>query len=62
VAAFAAQPFTLRLGALLLVAGAAGGAAFDVKVSYDPNLLLGHAAWQLLTCLALFFGSRSAST
>jgi hypothetical protein len=62
VAAIAPLPFKLRLGALLLVAGAVGGAAFDVKVSYDPNLLLGHAAWQLLTCLALFFGSRSAST
>jgi hypothetical protein len=62
VAVIAPQSFTLPLGALLLVAGAVGGAAFDVKVSYDPNLLLGHAAWQLLTCLALFFGSRSAST
>jgi hypothetical protein len=62
VAAIAPQSFTLRLGALLLVAGVVGGAAFDVKVSYDPNLLLGHAAWQFLTCLALFFGSHSAST
>lgn len=62
VAAIAPQMFDLRLGALLLVAGAVGGAAFDVKVSYDPNLLLGHAAWQLLTCLALVFGSRSTST
>jgi hypothetical protein len=62
VAAIAPRLFDLRLGALLLVAGALGGAAFDVKLSYDPNLLLGHAAWQLLTCLALFFGSRSPST
>lgn len=62
VAAIAPQSFSLRLAALLLVAGAAGGAAFDVKVSYDPNLLLGHAAWQLLTCLALLFGARSSST
>ena len=63
VSAVAPQTFDLRLGALLLlIAGAVGGAAFDVKVSYDPNLLLGHAAWQLLTCLALIFGSRSAST
>ena len=62
VAAITSQSFDLRLGALLLFAGAVGGAAFDVKVSYDPNLLIGHAAWQLLTCLALFFGSRRAST
>ncbi len=62
VAVIAPQSFNLRLAALLLVAGAAGGAAFDFKLSFDPNLLVGHAAWQLLTCLALFFGPRSSST
>jgi len=62
VAAIAPQSFSLRLAALLLVAGAAGGAVFDIKVSYDPNLLLGHAGWQLLTCIALFFSSRRPST
>jgi hypothetical protein len=62
VAVIAPQPFGLRLAMLLLVAGAAGGAVFDVKFSIDPNLLFGHAAWQLLTCMALYFGLRSAST
>ncbi len=62
VALVAPQPFSLRLAALLLAAGAAGGAVFDVKVAIDPDLLIGHAAWQLLTCLALHFGLRSAST
>jgi hypothetical protein len=38
------------------VAGAIGGAAFDVKLSFDQNLLLPHAVWQLLVCLALHFG------
>ena len=62
VAAIAPLAFDLRFTALLLVAGAAGGAVFDVKFSFDPNLLLGHAAWQLLVCFALYLGSRRAST
>ena len=62
VAFIAPQPFSLRLAALLVVAGALGGAVFDSQVSFDPNLLLGHAAWQLLVCLALYFGQRNAST
>lgn len=62
VAVMAPQALNLRLAALLLVAGAAGGAAFDVKFSFDPNLIIGHAAWQILTCLALYFGPRNAST
>jgi len=53
---------TFQKGVQTVLVPAGGGAAFDVKVSYDPNLLLGHADWQLLTCLALFFGSRSTST
>ncbi len=60
VALIAPQAFNLRVAALLLVAGAAGGAVFDIRVSFDPNLLLGHAAWQLLTCLALHFGSADS--
>jgi len=62
VALIVPETFNLRLAALLLVAGAAGGAAFDVKLSYDSSLLVGHAAWQLLTCLALFFGTQRSST
>ena len=62
VALIAPQAFNLRVAVLLLVAGAAGGAVFDIRVSFDPNLLLGHAAWQLLTCLALHLGLRDSST
>jgi hypothetical protein len=62
VAVIAPQAFSLRLAALLVVAGAVGGAVFDSRVSFDPNLLLGHAAWQLLMCLALYFGQRNTPT
>ena len=62
VAVIAPQAFSLRLAALLVAAGAVGGAVFDSRVSFDPNLLLGHAAWQLLVCLALYFGQRSTPT
>ena len=62
VAVIAPQAFSLRLAALLVVAGAVGGAVFDARISFDPNLLLGHAAWQLLVCAALFFGQRNART
>jgi hypothetical protein len=43
---------------LAAVAGAIGGAAFDFKLSFDQNLLLPHAVWQLFVCLALHFGLR----
>jgi hypothetical protein len=62
VAVIAPQAFSLRLAALLIVAGVVGGAVFDSRVSFDPNLLLGHAAWQLLVCLALYFGQRDIPT
>ena len=62
VAVIAPQAFSLRLAALLVVAGAVGGSVFDARISFDPNLLLGHAAWQLLVCVALFFGQRNART
>jgi hypothetical protein len=62
VAVIAPQPFSLRLAVLLIVAGAVGGAVFHARISFDPNLLLGHAAWQILVCLALYFGQRNAST
>lgn len=45
-----------RLMPLLLVAGAGGGAAFELKVANDGLLLVGHAAWQLLVCFALHYG------
>jgi hypothetical protein len=56
VALVAPMHFTPRLGVALAIAGAAGGAVFDVKFSFDPNLLLGHAAWQVLVFLALWSG------
>lgn len=62
VALIAPQAIDLRVAVLLLVAGAAGGVVFDIKFTFDPNLLLGHAAWQLLTCLALHHGLRDPST
>jgi len=62
VAVIAPLAFSLRLAALLVASGAVGGAVFDTRISFDPNLLLGHAAWQLLVCLALFFGQRNGPT
>ena len=47
-----------RVVPLAAVAGAIGGAAFDFKLSFDQNLLMPHAVWQLLVCLALHFGLR----
>jgi hypothetical protein len=41
---------------LALVAGAIGGASFDLRIASDPFLLLSHGAWQLLVCLALHAG------
>ncbi len=58
----APQRFSWRLLPLTLLAGALGGAAFELKFAFDQNLLVGHAAWQLLVCLALFFGFRDAPT
>jgi len=62
VAVIAPLAFNLRLAALLVVAGAVGGAVFESRISFDPALLLGHAAWQLLVCVALSFGQRNAPT
>lgn len=59
VVLFAQYPFTPRLGVALAVAGAIGGAVFDAKLNFDPNLLIGHAAWQLLVFLALWFARPS---
>jgi len=39
-----------------LVAGALGGASLDLKVAFDPDMLVGHGIWQLLVCLALHAG------
>jgi len=59
VALLAPGPFTPRLGAALAIAGAVGGAVFDAKLNFDPNLLVGHAAWQLGVFLALWFARPS---
>ncbi len=52
------RPFPARLIPLMLAAGAAGGAVFEYKSSIDETMLLAHAAWQLLVCLALHFSFR----
>lgn len=62
VVAIAPRTLDVRLVAFTLVAGAIGGAAFDLKFAFDQYLLAGHVAWQLLTCLALHFGFRAAPT
>jgi hypothetical protein len=56
----APRAFSWRLVPLLLAAGALGGAAFEIRIPNDELLLAGHAAWQLLVCLALHLGFRQA--
>ena len=62
VVAIAPRTLDPRLIAFTVVAGAMGGAAFDLKFAFDQYLLAGHVTWQLLTCLALHFSFRSSST
>jgi uncharacterized membrane protein YsdA (DUF1294 family) len=62
VVAIAPHTFDMRLVAFTLVAGAIGGAAFDLKFAFDQYLLTGHAAWQILVCLALHFSIRTTPT
>jgi hypothetical protein len=62
VVVIAPRQLSARLILLTLVAGAIGGAVFDLKFASDQYLLAGHVAWQLLTCLALHFGIRTAPT
>lgn len=52
----APRAFSWGLVLLLLAAGALGGAAFEVRIPNDELLLVGHATWQLLVCLALHCG------
>jgi len=51
-----------RVVPLAAVAGAIGGAAFNLDLSFDQDLLVPHAVWQLLVCLALHLGLRDRST
>ena len=60
---------TIRLGTLrfaypqfaaLCVAGGVGGAVIGWSVLRDLELVAGHAAWQMLTCVALYYSPRSA--
>lgn len=46
--------------AALCFAGGVGGAAIGWSVSHDQPLLPGHAVWQILTCVALYYSPRSA--
>jgi hypothetical protein len=62
VAAIAPRAFGVKLLALVLAAGAIGGATFDINLPADSYLLVGHAVWQLLVCLALHLGLRPAPT
>lgn len=54
----APRAFSWGLVPLLLAAGALGGAAFEIRIPKDDLLLVGHATWQLLVCLALHYGFR----
>jgi hypothetical protein len=56
VVAIAPRAFAWRLVPFTLAAGAIGGAMFELKIGSDQMLLAGHAAWQLLMCLALHAG------
>lgn len=56
VAFIAPQPVRALAIVFALVAGAIGGATFDIKIAADPNMVVGHGIWQLLVCLALHAG------
>ena len=56
VALIAPQPVRALAVVFALVAGAIGGATFDIKIAADPNMVVGHGIWQLLVCLALHAG------
>jgi hypothetical protein len=62
VVAIGPRVFAWRLPALTLAAGAIGGGAFELNLAFDPHLVVGHAAWQLLVCLALHFSLQDAPT
>ncbi|MYE11156.1 MAG: hypothetical protein F4X99_05740 [Gammaproteobacteria bacterium] len=48
--------------AALCVAGGVGGAVIGWSVSRNLEFVAGHAAWQMLTCVALYHSPRSAPT
>jgi len=54
VVLIAPRPYRPLAFVLVPVAGALGGASFDLKLSSNEIMLLSHGAWQLLVCLALY--------
>ena len=47
--------------AVLCTAGAIGGATIGwAGPDNEPGFIAGHAAWQILTCIALFYSPKSA--
>jgi hypothetical protein len=62
VVLIAPQPKRALAFVLALVAGALGGASFDLKLSSDQYLLVSHGIWQLLVCLALHAGFRQRTS
>jgi hypothetical protein len=63
VALLAPRPYRPLALVFALVAGALGGASFELKVASDEFMVLSHGCWQLLVCLALHAGfDRSPST
>jgi hypothetical protein len=58
VAVISPRAYAVPVFALTLVAGMAGGVSFEIKIATDQFLLVSHAIWQLLVCLALHLGFR----
>ncbi len=58
VTCIAPRPYGPVVFVATLAGGAIGGASFEFKIATDQFLLVSHAIWQLLACLALHAGFR----